>query len=244
MSVADPFDGIERCLAGHMTMKAIIGQQLELCQGHKLLWFADVGAVCAFQGQDDIGFGAGGEIQLALVFANALVPFLAHVVWHHDDRLVAFEQADVGGSDPEIAGAGADHSAVARAQMFEGFVFSQCCVGWPDLHAAAGESSSAEHDNIGSYAGQFLGKDDFFNFVAGIFPVDVEQVAGIQFCCARGVCLLAQFSRQQHWVAHLSIGRARNDRTRHEKFSFTIVWPAGQDSWTQMYCYSINTSVN
>ena len=58
----------------------------------------------AFQSQDHIRLGAGRQVQRSLLVADALVPFLAHVVRHDDDSVVAFEQADVGRADAEVAG--------------------------------------------------------------------------------------------------------------------------------------------
>ena len=124
------FDGV----AGDEAVEAVVGHQFELGEDDVLLRLADIFVVRTLQGEDDVGFSAGREVEIAAVFADAFVAFLAHGVGHDDDGRVAFQGADIGGTDAEVACAGPDDAAVAWTQVVEGFGFGQGGVGGTDLH--------------------------------------------------------------------------------------------------------------
>ena len=161
-------------VTGHVAVKAIVGQQLELGQHHIFIGLADVLAVGALQSQNHIRLRAGGQVQLAAIFADAFVALDAHIVGHNHHRLVALQLTDVGRANAEIACAGTDHPLVAWAQIVQHLGLGQGGVGRADFHRSAGEVAPTKNDNIGFHAGQFRGQDQMFHFAVRIFPVDIE----------------------------------------------------------------------
>ena len=58
--------------------------------------------VRALEREDDVALGARGEVELAPVATDAIVPFAAHAVGHHDDGAVPLECGHIRGADAEV----------------------------------------------------------------------------------------------------------------------------------------------
>ena len=186
LSVADTAGGLFDRIAGDVPVETVIGHQLELREDDILFRLAYIFAVRALQGQNHVRLGPRRQIKFTAVLANAFVALLAHRVRHNDNGLIALQCADVGRPDAEIACAGPNDAAGARSQAVERLGFCQRCIGRPDLHRTAGESTPAENDDVGLNSGQLLRQYDVLYISARILPIDVEEVERCKFVADQG----------------------------------------------------------
>ena len=101
-SVAHTLDCIDGAAAGHMAMKTVIREELELRQ-RLVLWILHQLA-CFFERQNHVRLRTGRQLQLAAILLNARVTLLAHVVGHDHDGAESEQLGNICGTNAEIAG--------------------------------------------------------------------------------------------------------------------------------------------
>ena len=85
--VTDALHRLERAVARHMAVEAVVGKELKLRQRPVLRMFHQLARL--LERQNHIGLRARRQFQFAAVFPDALVTFFAHGVRHDDDSAKA-----------------------------------------------------------------------------------------------------------------------------------------------------------